>query len=123
MSLFAFGTGAFRAASRNLQNIQQARADIATTEAAGQEKRDLLEIQNNYAVGAAEELAKTKEKASRKEMQFRAGESALQRANDLEKAQKNKFQELINLLNIKEGNKILEIGCGWGGFEEFLAKK
>ena len=43
--------------------------------------------------------------------------------DDLEKAQKNKFQELINLLNIKEGNKILEIGCGWGGFAEFLAKK
>ena len=43
--------------------------------------------------------------------------------DDLEKAQKNKFQELINLLNIKEWNKILEIGCGWGGFAEFLAKK
>ena len=41
----------------------------------------------------------------------------------LESAQKNKFQELINLLNIKEGNKVLEIGCGWGGFAEFLAKK
>ena len=41
----------------------------------------------------------------------------------LECAQKNKFQELINLLNIKEGNKVLEIGCGWGGFAEFLAKK
>ena len=43
--------------------------------------------------------------------------------DDLEKAQKNKFQELINLLNIKEGNKILEIGCGWGGFAEYIAKK
>ena len=43
--------------------------------------------------------------------------------DDLEKAQKNKFQELVNLLDIKEGNKILEIGCGWGGFAEFLAKK
>ena len=41
----------------------------------------------------------------------------------LDSAQKNKFQELINLLNIKEGNKVLEIGCGWGGFAEFLAKK
>ena len=43
--------------------------------------------------------------------------------DDLEKAQKNKFQELINLLNIKEGNKILEIGCGWGGFAEMAAKE
>ena len=54
MSLFAFGTGAFRAASRNLQSIQQARADIATKEAAGQEARDLLSIKNDYAVEAAE---------------------------------------------------------------------
>ena len=42
--------------------------------------------------------------------------------DNLENAQKNKFQELINLLQIKEGNKVLEIGCGWGGFAEFLAK-
>ena len=41
---------------------------------------------------------------------------------NLEMAQKNKFQELINLMNIKDGNKVLEIGCGWGGFAEFLAK-
>ena len=42
--------------------------------------------------------------------------------DDLEIAQKNKFQELINLMNIKDGNKVLEIGCGWGGFAEYLAK-
>ena len=42
--------------------------------------------------------------------------------DNLESAQRNKFQKLINLLKIKEGNKVLEIGCGWGGFAEFLAK-
>ena len=42
--------------------------------------------------------------------------------DDLEIAQRNKFQELINLMDIKDGNKVLEIGCGWGGFAEFLAK-
>ncbi len=42
--------------------------------------------------------------------------------DDLEIAQRNKFQELINLMNIKDGKKVLEIGCGWGGFAEFLAK-
>ena len=43
--------------------------------------------------------------------------------DDLEKAQKNKYQKLIELLDIKDGNKVLEIGCGWGGFSEHLAKK
>ncbi len=42
---------------------------------------------------------------------------------DLELAQKNKYQKLINLLKIKDGNNILEIGCGWGGFSEYLAKQ
>ena len=43
--------------------------------------------------------------------------------DDLETAQKNKYQKLIDLLHIKDGNKILEIGCGWGGFSEYLAKR
>ena len=42
--------------------------------------------------------------------------------DSLEIAQKNKYQKLINLLNVKDGNKVLEIGCGWGGFSEYLAK-
>jgi len=43
--------------------------------------------------------------------------------DDLETAQKNKYQKLIDLLHLKDGNKILEIGCGWGGFSEYLAKR
>jgi cyclopropane-fatty-acyl-phospholipid synthase len=44
-------------------------------------------------------------------------------SNDsLEQAQKNKYQKLIDLLEVKGGNKVLEIGCGWGGFSEYLAK-
>ncbi len=42
--------------------------------------------------------------------------------DSLEEAQKNKYQKLINLLDVKDGNKVLEIGCGWGGFSEYLAK-
>ena len=42
--------------------------------------------------------------------------------NDLEKAQKTKYQKLIDLLHLNNGDKILEIGCGWGGFSEYLAK-
>ena len=43
--------------------------------------------------------------------------------DSLETAQKNKYQKLIDLMNIKDNNKVLEIGCGWGGFSEYLAKK
>ena len=40
----------------------------------------------------------------------------------LENAQINKYNKLINLIQPKPGNKILEIGCGWGGFAEQIAK-
>lgn len=34
----------------------------------------------------------------------------------LEQAQLNKYDRLIEQLNIKSGDHVLEIGCGWGGF-------
>ena len=40
----------------------------------------------------------------------------------LEKAQINKYNNLINLVKPKNGDRILEIGCGWGGFAEHVAK-
>ena len=42
--------------------------------------------------------------------------------NNLEEAQINKYKKLINLIKPKTGDKILEIGCGWGGFAEYLGK-
>jgi cyclopropane-fatty-acyl-phospholipid synthase len=39
---------------------------------------------------------------------------------DLFSAQNNKYQKLIDLLKPTSGSKILEIGCGWGGFAEYL---
>ena len=40
----------------------------------------------------------------------------------LEKAQINKYNKLIDLIQPKPGSKVLEIGCGWGGFAEQIAK-
>ncbi len=42
---------------------------------------------------------------------------------DLSDAQNNKYQKLIDLIKPKIGDKVLEIGCGWGGFAEYLGKK
>ena len=42
---------------------------------------------------------------------------------NLSDAQNNKYQKLINLIQPTSGDKVLEIGCGWGGFAEYLGKK
>ena len=50
--------------------------------------------------------------------------SAIFEKNDsnLESAQINKYKKLLSLINPNSGDKILEIGCGWGGFAEFVGK-
>ena len=42
--------------------------------------------------------------------------------SNLEIAQINKYKKLLSLISPKSGDKILEIGCGWGGFAEFVGK-
>ena len=46
-----------------------------------------------------------------------------EKTKDLSDAQNNKYQKLIDLIKPKIGDKVLEIGCGWGGFAEYLGKK
>ena len=43
--------------------------------------------------------------------------------NSLEDAQQNKINHIIKKLDIKTGQKILEIGCGWGGMAFEIAKQ
>jgi cyclopropane-fatty-acyl-phospholipid synthase len=40
----------------------------------------------------------------------------------LEKAQINKYDRLIKMIEPKPGDNILEIGCGWGGLAAHIAK-
>ena len=42
---------------------------------------------------------------------------------NLVEAQNNKYQKLIDLIKPNNGDKVLEIGCGWGGFAEYIGKK
>ncbi len=46
-----------------------------------------------------------------------------EKTENLSDAQHNKYQKLINLIQPRNGDRILEIGCGWGGFAEYLGKK
>ena len=41
----------------------------------------------------------------------------------LEVGQNRKYQRLAKALKLKEGDQVLEIGCGWGGFAEIAAKE
>jgi cyclopropane-fatty-acyl-phospholipid synthase len=43
-------------------------------------------------------------------------------ATDLTAAQHNKYRRLAEAINLQPEQKVLEIGCGWGGFAEFAAK-
>lgn len=44
-------------------------------------------------------------------------------AKTLEEAQYLKYDRLCKKLNLKSSDNVLEIGCGWGGFATFAAKK
>jgi cyclopropane-fatty-acyl-phospholipid synthase len=43
-------------------------------------------------------------------------------AADLTAAQKNKYRRLAEAIDLRPGQNLLEIGCGWGGFAEYVAK-
>ncbi len=40
--------------------------------------------------------------------------------DSLKQAQLNKYQAIVELLNVTKKDRILEIGCGWGGFSEYV---
>ncbi|MEO0963466.1 MAG: class I SAM-dependent methyltransferase, partial [Pseudomonadota bacterium] len=42
--------------------------------------------------------------------------------NNLEQAQAEKYASLVKQTGIEPGHSVLEIGCGWGGFAEHVAK-
>ena len=41
----------------------------------------------------------------------------------LPQAQENKYAHMLAMLEAKPGQRILEIGCGWGGFAEYAARQ
>ena len=47
----------------------------------------------------------------------------LKEDESLEDAQQNKINHIIKKLNLKSGQKVLDIGCGWGGMAFEIAKQ
>lgn len=48
--------------------------------------------------------------------------AVFQNHDDLDTAQNRKYEKLCEAIEIRPKMKILEIGCGWGGFAEYAAK-
>jgi cyclopropane-fatty-acyl-phospholipid synthase len=44
-------------------------------------------------------------------------------ASNLEEAQNNKFDLICRKIGMKPGDRILELGCGWGTFAKYAAEK
>jgi cyclopropane-fatty-acyl-phospholipid synthase len=43
-------------------------------------------------------------------------------SDDLATAQTRKYRRIAELAGIKRGSRVLEVGCGWGGFAEMAAR-
>lgn len=43
-------------------------------------------------------------------------------AKNLDEAQEAKFELIAQKMNLKPGQKVLDLGCGWGGFSHYIAK-
>ena len=46
-----------------------------------------------------------------------------QGAKTLDEAQENKLDLICQKLKLKKGDRVLDIGCGWGGFAKYAAEK
>ncbi|HYD26664.1 cyclopropane-fatty-acyl-phospholipid synthase family protein [Brevundimonas sp.] len=47
----------------------------------------------------------------------------IRRGMGLEAAQRQKYAALARAMDLRSGQSVLEIGCGWGGFAEFAARE
>jgi cyclopropane-fatty-acyl-phospholipid synthase len=56
-------------------------------------------------------------------MTYSAGLYAGDRGRPLEAAQVAKYERVLDQIGARQGDSVLEIGCGWGGFAELAARR
>ncbi len=56
-------------------------------------------------------------------MTYSAGIYDAEAQRSLEQAQAAKYARILDRLGVRQGDSVLEIGCGWGGFAEAAAKR
>lgn len=56
-------------------------------------------------------------------MTYSSARFTLAQSDDLEVAQAVKYQRMLDMVDARAGDQVLEIGCGWGGFAEHAARQ
>ncbi len=56
-------------------------------------------------------------------MTYSSGLFGSSKSCSLEDAQIAKYRRILDRLDVRQGDRILEIGCGWGGFAEVAARE
>ena len=46
-----------------------------------------------------------------------------EQGESLEDAQRNKYRSICDRMGLRQGDHVLEVGCGWGGFAEYAARE
>ena len=80
------------------------------------------DVQSHYDVGGAKGEKLYDIFLDKKHRQYSCAYWKSSKEN-LEEAQQNKLNHIIAKLNIKSGQKILDIGCGWGGLAFEVARQ
>ena len=116
--------GFLEVASRNVDGIQGSRAGSRVTAAARSfwDRRPSFarphrigQIGDHYDLGNDFYAAWLDETMSYSSALFDAVDEPL------EVAQAAKYERLCTMLDLRPGDRVLEIGCGWGGFMEYAA--
>lgn len=112
----------FRILKANLEN--ELTLDLRTLKYSIESK-----LFNNQSIGKAQKVAKRHydigndlfEAMLDKRMIYSCG--YWKNSRTLEEAQENKLQLICKKLKLERGHRVLDIGCGWGGFARYAAEK